>query len=80
MKVNIQSNNQEKGDSYPPLQPVDYDVVGFVRDVECHQTEVGEIPKKLWKENQVKMEDNQLSHFNLKSLYGNLLSQILTHV
>lgn len=34
--------------SYPPLQPVDGDVVGFVGDVECRQTQVGEIPEKLW--------------------------------
>lgn len=36
--------------SYPPLQPVDDDVVGFVGDVERHQTQVGEIPEELWKE------------------------------
>lgn len=33
--------------SYPPLQPVDDDVIGIVRDVECHQTQVGEIPQEL---------------------------------
>lgn len=32
---------------YPPLQPVDDDVVGFVGDVERHQTQVGEIPEEL---------------------------------
>lgn len=35
--------------SYPPLQPVDDNLVGFVGDVERHHTQVGEIPKELWK-------------------------------
>lgn len=37
--------------SYPPLQPVDDNLVGFVGDVERHHTQVGEIPKELWKKN-----------------------------
>lgn len=37
---------------YPPLQPVDHDVVGGVGDVERHQTQVGEIPEELWRKAQ----------------------------
>lgn len=32
---------------YPPLQPVDDDVVGIVGDVERHQTQVCEVPEEL---------------------------------
>lgn len=39
---------KERSESHPPLQPVDGDMVGFVGDVECRQTQVGEIPEKLW--------------------------------
>lgn len=37
---------------HPPLQPVDDDVVRLVRDVQRHQTQVGEVPEQLGKENQ----------------------------
>lgn len=39
----------ERSESYPPLQPVDCDVVRFVADVERYQTQVSEIPEKLWR-------------------------------
>lgn len=41
------NEGEERSEPYPPLQPVDCDVVGFVGDVERHQTQVGEIPEKL---------------------------------
>lgn len=52
MKIRIKGSA-----SYPPLQPVDDDVIGFVGDVERHQAQVGEIPENLEKgeENQVKI-------------------------
>lgn len=54
----------EERAAYPPLQSVDEDVVGFVGDVESHQTEVGEIPEELWKEeNQVKNQMSDLCLF-----------------
>lgn len=56
--------------SYPPLQPVDDDVVGFVGDVERHQTQVGEIPEELWKEeeNQVKINDKAATYSQIALL------------
>lgn len=38
---------RRESSSYPPLQPVDDDVVGVVGDVERHQTQVGKVPEEL---------------------------------
>lgn len=40
-------NCEMKKVSHPPLQPVDNNVVRVVCDVECDQTQVGEIPQEL---------------------------------
>lgn len=42
------SRVKERSESHPPLQPVDGHMVGLVGDVECRQTQVGEIPEQLW--------------------------------
>lgn len=44
--VFVQASVNSDG-SYPPLHPVDDDVVGVVGDVECYQTQVCEIPQNL---------------------------------